>query len=188
MRFVAGEYGGRTLKTLEGKNTRPTGDKVRAAIFSMLGQYFDGGLVLDLYSGSGGLAIEAVSRGCDRAIMVEKDRHAQQVIQANIEMTKDGGRFSLMKMTSDKAMFVLNESFDLVFLDPPYAKEQVVKDIENLNDRGLLSPDVTIICETDRSVDLPESIANFNLIKQKNYGISKVSLYERNRASILAEV
>ena len=91
-------------------------------------------------------------------------------------------------MTSDKAMFVLNESFDLVFLDPPYAKEQIVKDIENLNDRGLLSPDVTIICETDRSVDLPECIANFNLIKQKNYGISKVSLYERNRASILAEV
>ncbi|MFZ2542936.1 MAG: RsmD family RNA methyltransferase, partial [Lactococcus raffinolactis] len=61
-------------------------------------------------------------------------------------------------------------------------------DIENLNDRGLLSPDVTIICETDKSVDLPDSIANFNLIKQKNYGISKVSLYERNRASILAEV
>lgn len=180
MRVVSGEYGGRTLKTLEGKNTRPTGDKVRAAIFSMLGQYFEGGLVLDLYSGSGGLAIEAISRGCDRAIMVEKDRQAQQVIQANIDMTKDNERFTLMKMTSDKAISLLNEPFDLVFLDPPYAKEQIVKDIEKLEDRGLLSPDVTIVCETDKSVELPDTIATFRLIKQKTYGISKVSLYERN--------
>ena len=180
MRVVAGQYGGRPLKTLVGKNTRPTGDKVRAAIFSMLGQYFDGGLVLDLYSGSGGLGIEAVSRGCDRAIMVEKDRQAQQVIQANIDMTKDNERFTLMKMTSDKAITLLNERFDVVFLDPPYAKEQIVKDIDRLEDSGLLSPDVTIICETDKSVVLPDSIATFNLIKQKNYGISKVSLYERN--------
>ncbi|GAB2023313.1 16S rRNA (guanine(966)-N(2))-methyltransferase RsmD [Pseudolactococcus yaeyamensis] len=180
MRVVAGQYGGRILKTLEGKNTRPTGDKVRAAIFSMLGQYFDGGLVLDLYSGSGGLAIEAISRGCDRAIMVEKDRQAQQVIQANIEMTKNSERFRLMKMTSDKAILLLNESFDLVFLDPPYAKEQIVKDIEKLEDNELLSSEVTIICETDKSVELPDSIANFCLIKQKSYGISKVSLYERS--------
>ncbi|CCK18727.1 16S rRNA (guanine(966)-N(2))-methyltransferase RsmD [Pseudolactococcus laudensis] len=180
MRVVSGEYGGRTLKTLEGKNTRPTGDKVRAAIFSMLGQYFEGGLVLDLYSGSGGLAIEAISRGCDRAIMVEKDRQAQQVIQTNIDMTKDNERFTLMKMTSDKAISLLNEPFDLVFLDPPYAKEQIVKDIEKLEDRGLLSPDVTIVCETDKSVELPDTIATFRLIKQKTYGISKVSLYERN--------
>ena len=180
MRGVSGEYGGRTLKTLEGKNTRPTGDKVRAAIFSMLGQYFEGGLVLDLYSGSGGLAIEAISRGCDRAIMVEKDRQAQQVIQTNIDMTKDNERFTLMKMTSDKAISLLNEPFDLVFLDPPYAKEQIVKDIEKLEDRGLLSPDVTIVCETDKSVELPDTIATFRLIKQKTYGISKVSLYERN--------
>ncbi|MGO2940630.1 MAG: RsmD family RNA methyltransferase, partial [Pseudolactococcus laudensis] len=70
--------------------------------------------------------------------------------------------------------------FDLVFLDPPYAKEQIVKDIEKLEDRGLLSPDVMIVCETDKSVELPDTIATFSLIKQKNYGISKVSLYERN--------
>ncbi|GHU37134.1 rRNA methyltransferase [Bacilli bacterium] len=179
MRVVAGQYGGRTLKTLEGKNTRPTGDKVRAAIFSMLGQYFDGGLVLDLYSGSGGLAIEAISRGCEKAVLVEKDRQAQQVIQANIEMTKHLERFSLMKMTSDKAISLLDKPFDLVFLDPPYAKEQIVKDIERLEDSGLLSPGAIIVCETDKSVELPESISNFSLIKQKIYGISKVSLYER---------
>ena len=83
-------------------------------------------------------------------------------------------------MTSDKAISLLNEPFDLVFLDPPYAKEQIVKDIEKLENNGLLSPCVTIVCETDKSVDLPASIVNFSLIKQKTYGISKVSLYERS--------
>ena len=73
MRVVAGEYGGRKLKSLEGSNTRPTTDKVKGAILNMIGPYFDGGLVLDLFSGSGGLAIEAVSRGMDHAYCV--DRH-----------------------------------------------------------------------------------------------------------------
>lgn len=68
MRVVAGEYGGRRLKSLAGDNTRPTTDKVKGAIFNMLGQYLDGGVVLDLFSGSGGLAIEAVSRGADHAV------------------------------------------------------------------------------------------------------------------------
>jgi 16S rRNA (guanine966-N2)-methyltransferase len=180
MRIIAGDYGGRPLKTLEGKNTRPTGDKVRAAIFSMLGQYFGSGLVLDLYAGTGGLAIEAVSRGCDRAIMVEKDRQAQQVIQANIEMTKAPERFTLLKMSSDKAIALLKEPIDLLFLDPPYAKEQIVADIERLEGNGLLAANATLVCETDKAVVLPEQVASFNLIKAKKYGISKVSIYERS--------
>ena len=72
MRVVAGNYGGRPLKTLAGKTTRPTTDKVKGAIFNMIGPYFEGGRVLDLFSGSGSLAIEAVSRGMDNAVMVEK--------------------------------------------------------------------------------------------------------------------
>ena len=179
MRVVSGQYGGRTLKTLEGKNTRPTGDKVRAAIFSMLGQYFDGGLVLDLYSGSGGLAIEAISRGYDRAIMVEKDRQAQQVIQANIDMTKDNDRFTMMKMTSDKAISLLNEPFDLVFLDPPYAKASIVEDIKKIVRLNLLADQALIVCETETSVSLPSEIADLKVIKEKYYGISKVTIYER---------
>lgn len=72
MRVVAGEFGGRKLKTLTGSNTRPTTDKVKGAIFNMIGPYFDGGNALDLFSGSGSLGIEAVSRGMDQAVLVEK--------------------------------------------------------------------------------------------------------------------
>ncbi|MFX3764237.1 RsmD family RNA methyltransferase, partial [Streptococcus suis] len=79
--------GGRPLKTLDGKTTRPTADKVRGAMFNMIGPYFEGGRVLDLYAGSGGLSIEAISRGMESAVRVERDRRAQAIIRENIAMT-----------------------------------------------------------------------------------------------------
>ena len=95
MKIVSGAYGGRPLKTLEGKTTRPTSDKVRGAMFNMIGPYFDGGRVLDLYAGSGGLSIEAVSRGMEQAVLVEKDRRAQAIIASNIQMTKESHKVHL---------------------------------------------------------------------------------------------
>ena len=85
MRVVTDKYEGRPLKTLNGKTTRPTTDKVKGAIFNMIGPYFDGGRVLDLYAGSGSLAIEAISRGMEEAVLVEKDRRAQAIISENIQ-------------------------------------------------------------------------------------------------------
>ena len=161
MRVVAGKYGGRPLKTLEGKTTRPTTDKVKGAIFNMIGPYFDGGQVLDLYAGSGSLAIEAISRG------------------QNISMTKEKERFELLKMDSNRALELVTGQFDLVLLDPPYAKERIAADVEKLVERELLSDDVLVVCETDKSVDLPEEIAGLGIWKQKIYGISKVTVYVR---------
>ena len=98
MKIVSGIYGGRPLKTLDGKTTRPTSDKVRGAIFNMIGPYFEGGRVLDLYAGSGGLSIEAISRGMSSAVLVEKDRRAQSIVKENIQMTKESSKFQLLKM------------------------------------------------------------------------------------------
>ena len=179
MRVVAGKYGGRPLKTLEGKTTRPTTDKVKGAIFNMIGPYFDGGQVLDLYAGSGSLAIEAISRGMVSAVLVEKDRRAQAIISQNISMTKEKERFELLKMESNRALELVTGQFDLVLLDPPYAKEQIVSDIIKMVERELLSDDVLVVCETDKSVDLPEEIAGLGIWKQKIYGISKVTVYVR---------
>ena len=179
MRVVAGKYGGRPLKTLEGKTTRPTTDKVKGAIFNMIGPYFDGGRVLDLYAGSGSLAIEAISRGMASAVLVEKDRRAQTIISQNIIMTKEKERFELLKMESNRALELVTGQFDLVLLDPPYAKEQIAADIEKLVERELLSDDVLVVCETDKSVDLLEEIAGLGIWKQKIYGISKVTVYVR---------
>lgn len=179
MRVVAGTFGGRPLKTLDGKITRPTTDKVKGAIFNMIGPYFDGGRVLDLFSGSGSLAIEAISRGMDEAVLVESNRQAQAIITENIKMTKAQNQFHLLKMDANKAIGVLKGPFDLVLLDPPYAKEEIIKNITDLEDAGLLSEEVMIVCESDKAVDLPEEISHFGIWKQKTYGISKVTVYVR---------
>ena len=179
MKIVSGTYRGRPLKTLEGKTTRPTSDKVRGAMFNMIGPYFDGGRVLDLYAGSGGLSIEAISRGMEQAVLVEKDRRAQGIITSNIQMTKESHKFQLLKMEAHQALSQLQGTFDLIFLDPPYAKEQIVADIEALAERDLLGEEVMVVCETDKVVDLPEEIACLGIWKEKIYGISKVTVYVR---------
>ena len=139
----------------------------------------DGGRVLDLYAGSGGLSIEAVSRGMSEAILVERDRRAQEIVAANIAMTKEKERFQLLKMEAKQALGLLTGTFDLVFLDPPYAKEEIVRDIETLCERQLLSEEIMIVCETDKHVELPEEIGQVGIWKEKIYGISKVTVYVR---------
>lgn len=145
----------------------------------MIGPYFEGGRVLDLYAGSGGLSIEAVSRGMSSAILVERDRKAQAVITENIQMSKEVSKFQLLNMEAERALEQVTGPFDLVFLDPPYAKEQIVADIEKMAERNLFSQEIMVVCETDKSVELPEEIACLGIWKEKIYGISKVTVYVR---------
>jgi len=145
----------------------------------MIGPYFEGGRVLDLYAGSGGLSIEAVSRGMSSAVLVERDRKAQTIVAENIQMTKEVGKFQLLKMDAERALEQVSGEFDLIFLDPPYAKEQIVADIEKIAERELFSEDVMVVCETDKAVELPEEIACLGIWKEKIYGISKVTVYVR---------
>ena len=145
----------------------------------MIGPYFEGGRVLDLYAGSGGLSIEAVSRGMSSAVLVERDRKAQAIIAENIQMTKEASKFQLLKMEAERALEQVKGPFDLVFLDPPYAKEQIVADIEKMAERNLFSEEIMVVCETDKSVELPEEIACLGVWKEKIYGISKVTVYVR---------
>ena len=145
----------------------------------MIGPYFEGGRVLDLYAGSGGLSIEAVSRGMSSAVLVERERKAQEVIAENIQMTKEVSKFQLLKMEAERALEQVTGPFDLVFLDPPYAKEQIVADIEKMAERNLFSQEIMVVCETDKSVELPEEIACLGIWKEKIYGISKVTVYVR---------
>ena len=96
MRVISGEYGSRRLKAVPGNSTRPTTDKIKEGMFNLLGGYFDGGRVLDLYGGSGALAIEAVSRGMDEAVITEKYRPAIQTIRENVAITKEEEKFTIL--------------------------------------------------------------------------------------------
>lgn len=181
MRVVAGEFGGRKLKTLSGNNTRPTTDKVKGAIFNMIGPYFDGGKALDLFSGSGSLGIEAVSRGMDQAVLVEKNFRAMEIIRENIAVTKNESAFQLMKMPANQAIqqLIANEvRFDLVLLDPPYAKQEIVKQINLLLENDLLTRTSIVVCETGKEIVLPEVIGNLKERKRQDYGITAVTIYD----------
>ena len=156
MRVVAGRYGSRPLKPVPGLNTRPTTDKIKEAIFSSLGGFFDGGLCLDFYGGSGALAIEAVSRGVVRFTVLAGDN-----------------RKSLQSLKVSEADLV----FDLVLLDPPYAKQKLVEDMEWLQTQGLIGPETTIVCETDDVTDLPEVIAGYQRYQHKRYGQTQIHFY-----------
>ncbi|WP_430612407.1 16S rRNA (guanine(966)-N(2))-methyltransferase RsmD [Enterococcus sp. DIV0876] len=180
MRIVAGEFGGRRLKSLQGDNTRPTTDKVKGAIFNMLGQYLHGGKVLDLFSGSGGLAIEAVSRGADHAVCVDRSFPAVKIIHENIAVTKQPEKFTVLKMDAKQAIAKFADEaqqFDYLFLDPPYAKQQIVDQLTEMLSFNLLSSGAKVICETDKSILLPERIGSLERIKQQTYGISQVTIY-----------
>lgn len=180
MRIVAGDFGGRRLNAVPGMATRPTTDKVKEALFNIIGPYFDGGESLDLYAGSGGLSIEGVSRGIKKATLVDRQYQAIKTIKNNIEVTKHPEQFDILKMDAHRALNLLskqNKRFDLVYLDPPYAKQQIVKDMEEMIKLNLLSNEALIVAETDQNADVPENISSFRFIKQQTYGITVLHFY-----------
>ena len=180
MRVVAGEYGGRRLKAVPGMKTRPTTDKVKEAMFNIIGPYLEGGQVLDLFAGSGGLSIEAVSRGADHATLVDRQYQAIKTIHENLSVTKEEDKFTVLKGDAYKMLNKLakqEQGFDYVFLDPPYKKQQILELMEQLKKLGLLNTDALIICETDQVADLPEELADFELLKKADYGITELTFY-----------
>lgn len=181
MRVISGKYRGRRLKSLVGDNTRPTTDKVKESMFNMIGPYFEEGVVLDLFSGSGALAIEAVSRGMTHAYCVEKNFAALKIIKANVALTNEVNKFTVLKDDAKKALLRFAEeqlAFDLVFLDPPYAQQEIELILSRLQELHLLASGATIVCETDSQVTLSEQIQQLQLIRQQTYGICKVSIYQ----------
>lgn len=184
MRIISGEFGGRRLKAVPGQNTRPTTDKIKESLFNILGGYFDGGVMLDMYSGSGAVAIEAVSRGMDRAFLFENNRLAQKTIEQNIEITKSSGQFHLKRQNVKQGLKTIAsdpafEPFELVFMDPPYRLQEIVKDIEQLQELNLLSADCVIVSEVDKEVQLPERILEFEQYKRVEYGITALVFFDR---------
>lgn len=181
MRVIGGKYRSRPLKAVPGNKTRPTTDKVKESMFNLLTVYLPvGGRCLDFYAGSGALAIEAVSRGLDQAVLCELQGQAIKVIQENIAMTKEADRFSVLKGKNRQTLQAWaqqnpDQTFDLIFLDPPYAKSQLEEDIKWLSQAGLISLNGLIMVESD-SDHLLDTLEAFELLKHKQYGLSHLQL------------
>ncbi|KKD47061.1 16S rRNA (guanine(966)-N(2))-methyltransferase RsmD [Listeria seeligeri] len=185
MRVIAGERKGHALKAVPGNNTRPTTDKVKESLFSIIGPFFDGDVVLDLFAGSGGLGIEALSRGAERAVFIDQAQAAIKTIRLNLESCHFTDRAEVYRNEAERALKLLHKNewkFDLVFLDPPYKKQQLEKLLLQLEKLALVSENGRIICEHDKEAVMPDTVGNFVKIKAVSYGITVLSIFEFQEA------
>jgi len=176
-RIVAGRARGRRLAVPDGLGTRPTSEKVRAAVFNLLGQFFDGGAVLDLYAGSGALALEALSRGCLRATCVEADRRAVEVLRRNVEALGWTGHVEVRHGRVEDLAPRLAGGYALAFVDPPYAEGPAAA-------LALLGPLVVpggqVVAEHDARAPPPDRVGPLALQDRRAYGGTGISIYRRD--------
>jgi 16S rRNA (guanine966-N2)-methyltransferase len=171
VRIVAGRYKGRRLRMPRGAQTRPTADRVREALFSMLGDV-SGARVLDLYAGSGALGLEALSRGADSAMLVERDPRAAAAIRANIDAV---GANALLRRRDALGFLSGREgTFDLVFCDPPYDSGPRVAGPLAERLPAVLAEGARIVTESDkrRPLELP-----FPLLTERTYGDTRIAIH-----------
>lgn len=177
MRVITGFARGRKLKTLEGLEVRPTTEKVKEAVFSALHFKIPGSVFLDLFSGSGQMGIEALSRGASLAVFVDQSKKAQEVIKDNL---KAAGLSRQSRVVAADALSFLNgakDKFDIVFLDPPYNKGILTEILPVLADK--MNDGGTIVCEYEKGEEIPEAAGEFCRIKDRKYGKTMVSVYEK---------
>lgn len=184
MRIITGTARGTRLETLDGKATRPTAERVKEAVFSMIQFDLPDAFVLDLFAGSGQMGLEALSRGAEKAHMVDKSAEAVAIIKKNAQKTHLFERCRIV--TSDYADFLRSSNgkykYDFIFLDPPYGSGLLKKALTSLADSDLLSDGAWIFCE-DETDDIFEGdcalAERFNIEKQNRYGRIYITVLTR---------
>ena len=175
MRVISGTRRSLRLKTVDSDQTRPTTDRIKETLFNMLQPYVQGSLFLDLFSGSGAIGIEALSRGARHAVFVDDQSDAVRVIRENIAFTKFEQESTVIRLDAVQAISELKErfpeGFDVIFMDPPYRKRLEYDALRAILSSGILKPDAVVIFEADASDDVSEAEEiGFTIIKQKKYG------------------
>lgn len=163
MRIIAGKARGTKLYTLEGEKTRPTLDRVKESLFNIIQNEIQDAVFLDLFSGSGAIGLEAVSRGAKKAILCDKSKEACMIIRKNMEKTHALENVELYQ-TEFKELLKskIQEKLDIVFLDPPYKTNFAIEAVKIILEKDLLSENAIIIIETDDSNRILEDLKNIN--------------------------
>jgi len=180
MRVTAGTLKNRKIKSREGRETRPTLERIKEAIFSIIGDKIVDAKFLDLYSGTGNIAIEALSRGAKRAVMIEQDKEALRIIIDNIDTLGLTNVSRAYKNDVSRAIEILgrkNEKFDIIFLDPPYKENISILTIEKVSENNILAEGGIIISEHSIYEKMPEKIGNFVKYDERNYNKKIVTFY-----------
>lgn len=183
LRIIAGKMKGRQVKPVPGKTTRPTSDKVKEAIFQMIGPFFDGGLCLDLFAGSGSLGMEAISRGMDKAIFIDKNHQAIHTINKNINDLKIIEQTEVYRTDAYRALQAAAKrklTFDLILMDPPYKKVNYNALLKEIISLDLAAKKSIIYCEHSASEQLESFDEWFIIKKQIVYGGTiGITIFER---------
>lgn len=177
MRVIAGKARRLRLKSIEGFDTRPTTDRIKETLFNIINNELEQCCFLDLFSGSGGIGIEALSRGAKKAYFVENSKKAVQCIKDNLKVTRLEEEAAVLYMSVSVAIRELNHTntyFDFVFMDPPYNKLYEREVLEELKDTCLIDSDSTIIVEASLETD-------FSYVNELGYQITKEKIYKTNK-------
>lgn len=175
MRVIAGTARSLPLRTPAGRDTRPTTDRIKETLFNMLQPYVPGGVFVDLFSGSGGIGIEAISRGASKAYFVENGREALSCIQQNLSFTKFEDRGIVIKQDVLAALSgIREEQVDVIFMDPPYGLEYEKRVLELLRGQRYVTEDTLIVVEAELHTP-------FDYLQEYGYRIAKEKRYKTNK-------
>lgn len=181
MRIIAGKARRLPLRTLPGRDTRPTTDRIKETLFNMLAPELEGAYFLDLFAGSGQIGLEAVSRGSAYCVFVDNNKKACEVIQDNIDFTKLGSQCKLMNTDCMSALRQLEGKyrFDFIFLDPPYGHDLEAEILGYLAHSLVVKEHALIIIEADEHTD-------FSYVDALGYDLLKEKIYKTNKHVFLS--
>lgn len=180
MRVTGGRSKGRHLSTLKGMKIRPSSDKIRETIFNIIGQNIEGLNVLDLFAGTGSLGIEALSRGADSGLFIDKSRQSINLIKKNLKICGyDHSGFIIKKdlragLPREHSIF--DKKVDLVFIDPPYGKGLIPFMLKKINEGNILSSDSIVIAESSKEDIIPDVLGDLHLKDTRIYGETKIDI------------
>lgn len=183
LRIISGSARGLALAGFSGKDIRPTPDRVREAVFSMIVSRlvgFSGLRVLDLFAGSGAMGLEALSRGAEQAVFVDSGSQSWSLIEKNLERCRMQDRSHVMRRNVNQALSELargKSRFDLVFLDPPYDKGLVERTLVELVRSDLLADEALVVAESDLKEPQPETVAGLEKLNSRHFGRSRIELF-----------
>lgn len=181
MRITGGKVKGRHLASVKGLSIRPTSDRVREAVFDLIGQHWEGKRVLDLFAGTGSLGLEALSRGASEALFVDYSPYALKLLKKNIERCGFAHCSKIMRRDLGKTIpgkhpFGKN-FFHLLFMDPPYRKNLIPKVVGHLGVSSLLSPGALMVAECAKRENPPSRIHPFVMNDTRIYGDTRITIY-----------
>lgn len=183
MRIIAGTKKGIKLKMVPGRHVRPTSSRVKESIFQILGPYFEGGMALDLFAGSGQIGLEGLSRGLDYVIFVDHSVKSIQTIRQNIRLAHMEAKASVIKMNALAACRLLGkkkQKMDYIFVDPPYGQKFLLPVLQEISNQHLLTSFGKVVVECANDETIPAEVGKLIREFQRSYGDTCIMIYQQS--------